>query len=192
MGAVSFIQWIDAENPREAYEKLTEDARREYGYDSYNGTISTCSMGRERRSFNAHNKDVEKKVYEYIRSVGNGEKWVADYVDGGVVFYVTRTPIVTKKEVTSVYRQKFVVLDLMGNIPRPMKQHIFDKKTDALNKCKELAISTGGDYQVAKRPVRLEGNDVAATVEVKEQRTSKPKKGSIPFRRYYFYGWAAE
>jgi hypothetical protein len=192
MGAVSFIKWIDATNPRDAFDALTKEAREEYGRDAYNGTISTCSMGRQRGSFNVHTQEVKQQIYDYISSVGNGEKWVADYIDGGVVYYLNRTVEVSRREATSVYRQKFVVEDDCGRIPRPVKNHIFDKKTDALNKCKELAIATGEDYQVTKKPVLLEGNDVVATIRVNTEKAKKPKKGSIAIRRYFFYGWAAD
>lgn len=194
MGAVSFIKFVTATNAREAFEKLTGEAKYEYGHDSYNGTISTCGFGRCRGSFGVYTEDVREKAYSLIEKDGNGEKWVADYIDCGVVHYLTRTTEVVRKEPTSVYRQKFVVLDEMGKIPSPMRRHVFDKKTEAVARAKELALSTGNDYQVAKRPVSLDGSDISATIVVKEQKTKKPMKNaySVEEHMFCFYGWAAE
>lgn len=43
MGAQDFIIRQRASSPEEAYQLAVEDAVEEYGNDTYNGTISTCS-----------------------------------------------------------------------------------------------------------------------------------------------------
>ena len=111
MGAQSFCTTIIAENARQAFEMLTGEATYEKGHDHYNGTISTCSMGRCRRSYNTYSKKNEKEAYEFIEKDGNGEKWVASYIDLGVIKYVKRTIKKVVKTYDAKYKQKFCVIN---------------------------------------------------------------------------------
>ena len=51
MGAVSFSNSVKAKTAGEGFNILVEQALYECGHRSYNGTISTCSMGRCTLSF---------------------------------------------------------------------------------------------------------------------------------------------
>ena len=45
MGATDFSKfYIGKKTPQEAFEELSDQARSEYGYDPYNGTISTTDL----------------------------------------------------------------------------------------------------------------------------------------------------
>ena len=86
MGAQSFIHTKEATSPSEAFDELVDYATYKYGHDAYNGTISTCSLGRRRTPLNLkpkYCKENESIAYKFVQDNDNGEKWVADYIDLG-------------------------------------------------------------------------------------------------------------
>ena len=110
MGSLSFIHLVTATNARDAYSKLVESAIEEHGRDIYNGTISTCDMGRLVKSYDKYTKTNEKQALKIIADMDNGRKWFADYIDLGVVEYKV---ITLKKETVQnkppVIRVKYTV-----------------------------------------------------------------------------------
>lgn len=93
MGAESYILQAIAESPEEAYKGLVEEARDEYGYDPYNGTISTTD-GFEMAYPSYNPKNVTKKsikdAYDYIKRDNNGRKYTATCIDCGIKGYILR------------------------------------------------------------------------------------------------------
>ena len=86
MGAQTFINEKKASSPRQAFEELVEQAIYDYGHDAYNGTISTCGLGRERRPLDIKPNFCKENInvaYKYIQDHDYGKKWVADYIDLG-------------------------------------------------------------------------------------------------------------
>ena len=83
MGAVNFSDEAKAKNASAAYDYLVEEALYEHGHNPYNGTISTCDMGRCTLSFKEFKEENIEKAYDHIEEIGWGSKWVADYVDLG-------------------------------------------------------------------------------------------------------------
>ena len=83
MGAINFSNEAKAKTAGEAYDYLVEEALYEHGHNPYNGTISTCDIGRCTLSFAKYNEKNRDKAYEHIEKNDWGSKWVADYVDLG-------------------------------------------------------------------------------------------------------------
>lgn len=83
MGGCSFSVSAKAKKPRDAFNELVEEAVYMYGHDPYNGTISTCEIGRCTLSFSKFEKENIETAYEHIEERDYGKKWVADYVDLG-------------------------------------------------------------------------------------------------------------
>ena len=48
-------------------------------------------MGRCKKKFDKYSKKNENEAYKYIDEIGNGDKWVADYIDLGPVKYEVAT-----------------------------------------------------------------------------------------------------
>jgi len=85
MGACNFSNMATAKNAGEAFDNLVEDAVYEYGHSGYNGTISTCCLGRCTLSFKKFDKANIDSAYKHIEDMDWGNKWTADYVDLGTV-----------------------------------------------------------------------------------------------------------
>lgn len=83
MGAECFCNRANGKTAREAFNKLCDIAIHNYGNDPYNGTISTCDMGRCTLSFDKYEKENADKAFEHIKEEEYGRKWYADYVDLG-------------------------------------------------------------------------------------------------------------
>lgn len=86
MGAESFILKKKAKSVIDAFQELVEYYEYEYGHNAYNGTISTCDLGRNHTPLNLkpnYCKENEEKAYQFIDDHDNGDKWVADYIDLG-------------------------------------------------------------------------------------------------------------
>lgn len=83
MGAINFSNSVKAKNAVEGYDILVDEALYEHGHNPYNGTISTCDMGRCTLSFKKFKEENYDKAYEHIEKNDWGSKWVADYIDMG-------------------------------------------------------------------------------------------------------------
>lgn len=197
MGASSFQMMAVAPSAKIGYEKLVKDAEYEYGHDSYSGTIATCSLGRVTKSFTKY--DCTNRIFakDHIRALDNGEKYRADVVDLGVKYYIVRKVETTTNEVTAEYKRMYAVCDYDG-ILKPSKNHVFDKKTDAMDCAKKEALSGKNGIRIRKMPILQEGNDIAVEFKVTETECKeKPKKVDkgckvIEMHEYIYYGWAAE
>ncbi|GAG41182.1 unnamed protein product [marine sediment metagenome] len=77
MGACDFSNlYIGTKTPQEAFNELSDEARSEYGTDSYNGTISTTDLVKvvELPARMGPGKYVEK----YVDEVGKWECWCVE------------------------------------------------------------------------------------------------------------------
>ena len=83
MGGIGFTARAKAKNPGKAYDELVEEAIYYHGHDPYNGTISTCDLGRCTLSFPTFKEENLEKAYAHIEERDYGEKWTAAYVDLG-------------------------------------------------------------------------------------------------------------
>ena len=195
MGARSFNHVIQASSAGKAFDMLHGSATYEYGHDSYNGTISTCSMGRCVKSYGVYSKKNTQEAQKIIEDRDNGEKYRADYIDLGVSHYEIREVKKTNREYTAKYKQKFVVRDI--SIEGHGKVYDkFDTKPQADALAIKLALE-GKEVCVMKQMVKLSGNDTVAEFDVKTKvQKTKPKLKAndkrvvIPIHVYCFFGWA--
>jgi hypothetical protein len=194
MGAQSFVKTITAATAQEAYQRLYDSAVYEYGNDSYNGTISTCSMGRCKKSFSTYKAENEKQARELIDRLDNGEKWIADYIDLGVVEIQKVTVKKVVKTYTADYRFMFGVYKSHTN-DLVSTRALFKTKGEADKYAINLALK-GQDVQVRRRPVNMGGNDIVSTFETvrtptKKKTTKTPNAIIQEKHKFVFFGWAA-
>lgn len=199
MGAQPFTHLIEGSNPSECFERLVNDAIYEYGNDSYNGTISTCTLGRMTVLADKYSDTVLKRARKKVNDDENGDKRVATVLDLGVVGYdiVTAKKVPVKAKEKAEYRTKFVVLKEAYDSSKVIATK--ETKTEA----DEYAISQAlkepnFDYRVAKRPVKInKGSEYLTDIEISVKRVkTKPKKAPknavvSEAHKYLFYGWAA-
>lgn len=195
MGASSFVNEVIAATAEEGFRKLVENAIDRYGNDHYNGTISTCSMGRCTKTINTkfdENKHYNEAI-EHIRSNDYGSKWVANYVKAGIVNYRVTTVeeiVVKHGDAKSIY----VIYD------RTTKKQVassYDKL-----KSKEIAMEYAKNNPGVSLYIRRETiysnreNDDLYRYKTTTRFVDKPIKGKknelcVPVYKFYFYGWAA-
>ena len=200
MGANAFVKTVEDYSAQAAYEKLVAQAEYDDGHDSYNGTISTCSLGRVTKYSDVCTPAVEKKAYKYIQGLDYGSKWVASVLDLGVVGYDL---LAVKKESPkngspARYQQKYVVYKRSGFDDEKYAE-AFDKKPDAdTYATKKTLENPDVRYCVKKQPVIVnKGTDLVSDFRLEKKRLkSRPKsvkKGAVlkEVHKYVFYGWAA-
>ena len=190
MGAEKFTTSCIARTAKEAYDYLVKIAEEEYGRDAYNGTISTCDLGKCIKAYKVYDKDMEE--FERYRLSGF-EKYVAKYIDLGVVYVDLVTVTSEPKNTDAKFAMKHVVY---ADCERT--QFAFDSKKDAVYKAVEIALATGADTDVHKEYVRVSGQSCETSVTVRKQRLNEPptrrlKKNEsvIEYHKYLFYGYAA-
>ena len=196
MGAASFMHIEEGFSIREVFERLGNEATRCHGSDPYNGTISTCSLGRCARSYPEWSKALENQVVNDLNNrINSWHKRFADYVDLGVCGYMVVTVKKTNATYTAKYKQKFVVYDRFGT----KTFGAFDTKPLADAAAVKLALNNpNGDYGVKKTMVKLEGNDEVSRFTVEQKRVQKKPRAAdapnvrvYPIHKYVLYGFAA-
>lgn len=197
MGACSFYHEMDGTSAGECFDELVEQAHHDYGYDSYNGTISTCCLGRVVRIADTYSKSAEQKARKYIEDDNWGRKWEATCLDVGVFGYevVSVKKQVLKPLKPAKYETKYVVLKNDADIITSSY-----KKTEADEKAMQLSLQDPhAVYSVSKRPVNINrGDDRVSAFEVaksiKKSRPKSVKKNTVvrELHRYVYYGFAAE
>lgn len=85
MGAIPFIVYNDNVSAREAFNSLVSEVGKN---DPYNGSISTCTLGRVEYFADVYKPSLDKKITALIDERDNGEKWVAHCLDCGLVGYL--------------------------------------------------------------------------------------------------------
>lgn len=201
MGASAFIHTMVDYSASEAFHKLVAEAEYEDGHDSYNGTISTCSMGHVTRFSDVCTPAVEKKAYKYIKDHDNGSKWVASVLDLGVVGY---EQILVKKatpthKTPARYQQRFVVYQLGDEYNKEKYVKDFGSKTDADTFAMKKAMENqDNEYVVRKRPIIVNGGSDTVTIFNIEKKMLKTRPKSVKAgtvikekHKYVFYGWAS-
>lgn len=197
MGAISFIKRVQSENASLAFQELVGQAVYEHGKDKYNGTISTCSIGRCRRIFDKPSKNNLTLAYKFIEDHDNGEKRLADYIDLGISHYVIRkvTKVLPKSKTPVKFKPVFNIERDFDDKPVAQKETKKEAEETALN----LTLKTGKEHYVRKSMKIVSGSaDVSRFIISETQVAKKPsfkpnsKKVVVPIHEYIFYGWAAD
>ena len=144
MGAISFEQEVTARSAKEAFDILIEKADYRDGRDMYNGSINTCSMGVCKKKFDKYLKSNEDKARDFIAKNNCGEKWIANYIDLGVIKYESVTyKRIHRDGASKNYRMKYQVFeydDMSRDYDIPMEDLYYDTKQEADKKALQLAI----------------------------------------------------
>lgn len=199
MGAQNFVREINAISATEGFNRLVKEDRQQYGMDNYSGGINNTRLGKCVKVFNRISETSKKSAYKYIESLGYGERYIANYIDMGVVEYRA----VTYKKVKSsgeepVIRVRYVVRE--HNYLHGFRKFIkwFENKKDADDYALKLSIRDNKGYYTSKEGVLISGDSQVTTIE-KEVKTykSKPNLKTLPNRRVYeirkylFFGWSS-
>lgn len=196
MGAQSFINETVGYSVREAFDELVSTAQREWGTDSYNGTISTCTLGRVTKFASTCTPKVEKDAYNWLRAhYDSFDKWTAKCLDCGIVQWEILTPVKAPIGTPSPakYKTMYCVQEDTYS-PRPIKS--FEKKSEATAFAKTNAAKYNG-LVITRQPVLISGESLIEAWETKK-RVVKKKPAKIPagatvkeLHKYVFYGYAA-
>jgi len=183
MGACNFEDIGRGKSMKETYSRLCEEARDEYGHDSYNGTISTTNGFR----------DVTD---EYKRSGKSLERFMDDNLDrsqkwGPCLGICLEEPQENKNKVKSQVKNivtpgtkkwvlKYIVTDSSGATIASK-----DTKGDAVKVARAHTEKTQSRTYINMAKVLDKGSTQVAEVEYKKSTTEKSGK-------YFFFGWAAQ
>ena len=193
MGAEAFCIVTENTDARKAFNALVEQARYDYGNEPYNGTISTCSMGRCTRSYDQFSQEVLEEAYALVESREGGQKWVAQYIDLGVCGYETVEIKRQSRKSDAKFKMGYVLYDEDGKYRGDA-----NTKGEAEGKAMKLAYENNMTITIKKEHRRISGNSVVCEVSLKrafsEKRprlTRAPGKEIVPIHKYMFYGWAS-
>lgn len=195
MGACTFTNsWVGVDY-RDGYRELVSDAEAEYGYDPYNGTISTCRLHSARpvRIAERYSKTAEKKAVEYMNS-HPGEKWYARVLDLGVVEY----DIVSYKKVPKNAEARWETFYRVTADGRRLKS--FKSVSDARRYLDQMVSQSDGSvdwYCIEKIAENVGGSALSTSYEricrtVKTKPKRVPKGATVRERHmFYYYGLAS-
>ena len=187
----------------DAWNKLYEDCRDEYGDNPYNGTFSTCDLvGSPYTVADMYSPASKKKGWEYVHDhIEDVYKRCAKVVDLGVSGYIVRSVArkATHKEPPK-YQERFqIICTERDPDERGYRPVTCGTKAEADKKAKEMMLKDGLERIVAKKKVLVSGTDTVTEFTVSDKRyKSKPHLKNMEGRRiielhqYIFYGWAAE
>lgn len=194
MGAVGAIETMTGSSPQEAFGILCQQMQREYGEDPYNGTLSTCNLGRCVKRFGKYSETNKKQAYKLIDKAfedGTAQKWRANYIDLGVKKYIVTEYKLKKMSNSPKYKIGYIV---KSNVET---DRYFSSKTEAYDYALKTA-PRGGYLWIEKGYYLMEGNSRIAEVEanVKEykKKPARIKAGAHveEVHEYIFFGYAAE
>lgn len=194
MGAINFLQEVKSESPRKGFNSLVAEADYEYGNRDYNGSINTCSLGKCTMKFDKWTKTNEKKAIDFIEDKDYGTKWIANYVDLGVIGYEVRTIKLVKPKQDSA-KLKYVLRTFEDD--KYIKS--FNNKDDANKAAMKYSLEHNTQCSITKE--YCNGNNANTTIsytsiDIKEYKTKPklkdlPNRKIVPIHKYLFYGWAS-
>lgn len=181
MGACSFYNSGRGRSMKQVYNDLVEEAEREYGHDSYNGTISTTGGFHDitnewkasKLSINdfVHRKLEDARKYDCFGVCIEAPKVNSNKTKTQVEHIVTPG---TKKWIT-----KYVVFDYDSEVGK------YNTKGDAVKAARAHTEKTLRSTSVVIQKKMEKGSDQVAKITYK--RSINEKDG-----RYVFFGYAAE
>ena len=193
MGAQEFCHTIDAFSIGEAFDRLTERAVYEKGHDMYNGTISTCSLGRCKKTFDKPTQKNIKAAYKLIEELDGGDKWVAHYIDLGVVGYRKTTAKRISKKGAVRPKIEYCVIDNETGKRVSADAHYKDQKSacEKATKCAEQGKWVSVVLDAVQQP---RTSNVVAEFKPEITTARKPKTCASNVKalhRYIIFGWAS-
>jgi hypothetical protein len=186
MGATFFELSIRANNPREGYSVLVEEAEEEYGNDQYSGTIATTNGFSD---FTNEFKNSKLSVDKFIakKSDDINKRDCACICIEEPKANTNKIKSVVEHDVFTGTRKWELLYIPMSSKNNNWKGAACDKKGDAVTAAREYTEKTGTEtvVMILKRLSKTSGNDVVARIKYKPSTTERKGK-------YIFFGWAAE
>lgn len=182
MGASWFQITRNGRSLKDAYNAAKEEAEEKYGYDSYNGTISTTHYCEDlTKNFKASGKSMAEFIDKQMDRI---EKWHC-------------AAICVENPVTNTNKIKSQVDHIVtpGTKKWDLRYTVYNREGTRLGgyKTKGEAVTNARKYTEEKQIpsfIRMEkelekGNNIVA--EISYKKSSTEKQG-----RWVFFGWAAE
>jgi len=181
MGATDFRTTKRGCNMTEAYKRAVEEARDEYGNDSYNGTISTTRGVIDKTSmFKSSKLSINEFITKHIDSC---QKWGSAW--GVCIEEPIQNKSKIKSKVTNIVSKGTKKWELVYDvIIRGDVVKSFSSKTDAVKYGRDWVEKNRGRASIEMRKKLVNGNTRVAEIEYKTD--GKEKEG-----RYVFFGLAA-
>ena len=178
MGVKQFLHWIEDTDAVSAFQKLQAEKLLSHGNNKYAGTIAQSELASEQpvHSFPRYLKYNDSKAVATVMELNHGEEVGKCYfIDLGVVRYKVSRLTRTVKPYTAVYRQRYAVTDLDGNILQPESANLFEQKGPADEKAAKLALD-GTPVKVRRLMAILSGEDTVTEFNLEEfYRKKEPK-----------------
>lgn len=183
MGASQFYDKTRAYSMREAYSTLVDDARSEYGYDVYNGTISTTAGFVDKT---AEWKRSKLSLGEFIeKNYENTSKFAPCW--GICESEPVENKLKIKSQVEDIvvpgtkrWELVYFVLDARGT-----KINSSGHKTEAVKLARMFTEKTGMNTSVIMERVLVSCSPLVAKIKYKHDKNQRPGI-------YHFFGYAAE
>lgn len=200
MGATLFMQSAKGTDVNKVFDYLSDAATSEYGYDPYNGTISTTSLGREYK-IPEQFKTKKAKLAHLDKNFDNlfTEKRVSRYANLGILYYNAFSPQWEANKETFAKKKGVTMKQVFGVVNKETLNiyGTYNSLGDAKKEAKELCLKYGKEYIIVqyrsnREYVRLGYmNLVADKKEYKSARQSKTKIYK-PIYEFVFFVYAAE
>lgn len=194
MGATKFCTIAQGHNVNEVFNRLVEEAKREYGTDCYNGTISTCTLhGTPAKTFENYKPENDVEAVNYVQRHNYGEKWVANFIDLGVCGYEIVEVSRNRNDNTATFAKMHVVYNEDGKAICKEKQLKVAKE-----KAVDYALEHGCDVHIKYEYIKVQGSSVVCEYTCKRTFSKtmpyvkeNQRRKIVPVHKYMFYGWAA-
>lgn len=192
MGAVSFH--YEFETSKSAYQEIKdmqERAKKRYGDDPYNGSITTCDrINRVVKLSDIYSKKADAKANAYIEKDNWGRKREISVLDLGICGYEK----VTVKKKTIASKRKTAIVYVLRTYGEKFIRS-FNDKTKAIDAMLSYATEHQENCYINKENSMVEGTPtIMEAIVTKKTYKTKPKDMTnvLPVHKYVIYGFAAE
>lgn len=204
MGATTYTIKASGRNINEIFNALSEEARHRYGYDSYNGTISTTTLGSD--ITNKISVDIlrnKKKLIDFMNDWENDSviypiKGETTYINLGIDHYKAYTPTWNadkqtpkrEKGVTTLQRFSY---GIEGTSQRSRQyETLSEAKKDAKNYIKVMK-QTITLYQHRSNGTKFIVGHFELTSDGKEYKSARKSQAKIymPINEFILFVYAA-
>ena len=199
MGACNFATEWTGTDYQAGFRRLQQDAEWEYGYDPYNGTISTTSLyGRPVKIAERYSATAAKKAQKWINEhEDNVPKRECRVLDLGIVGYeVSKFVKVPHTKADVQFQTRFVAYADERSIGT--YKTAAEARAALENAMGFSRYANTERFHVEKESVRVAGKSTTTVAYERQTRIAKTKpkttpKGATvtPVHKFVYYGWAA-
>lgn len=183
MGATTFFQIYEGEDPKSAFKTAIEDSKYYHGAGGYTGTIA------EKNNFIMIDLPKGKDPREYAEELlYDNDSRVKDKWGPAGCIEIEKPDIKPIKQtkvenITKSGRKKWKTVYKIQNYWEEKVEATRDTKTKAIKKARRLAKRNGVEYRVIVDKELVSHDKLEAKV--------KPKRPDNKMGKYLFFGWAS-